>query len=131
MSEYLTVQEAAKELRVTTRSVYAWLRDGKLRGERAGNRWRITWDDLARFTRTDRGEPVRTILHPCPVCGAATRMQELCWYFGGPGADSFTVKLVCDSEEAHPSQVAITEEQYERARRGDWAFLWGDLRREV
>ena len=39
---YLTVKEAARELRVTTRSVYQWLRDGKLRGERAGNLWRIS-----------------------------------------------------------------------------------------
>ncbi len=42
----LTVHEAAEYLRVCQRSVYRWLRTGRLRGYRAGGRWRIPREAL-------------------------------------------------------------------------------------
>lgn len=40
-------------LKVTRRSVYAWLRSGKLRGLRAGQFWRIRDEDLNAFLGLD------------------------------------------------------------------------------
>lgn len=39
--QYLTPQEVADRLRVTRRTVYAWLTSGKLRGQQIGKGWRI------------------------------------------------------------------------------------------
>jgi excisionase family DNA binding protein len=41
MPKYYTPEEVAQELRVTRRTVYEWLTSGRLRGMRAGNRWRV------------------------------------------------------------------------------------------
>lgn len=46
-----TPEEAAQKLKVTRRSIYAWLRSGRLRGLRAGDQWRIAEDDLMAFLR--------------------------------------------------------------------------------
>jgi excisionase family DNA binding protein len=44
-----TPEELAEKLKVTRRSVYAWLLNGRLRGLRAGDTWRITEQDLMAF----------------------------------------------------------------------------------
>jgi len=48
-TELLTPEEVAKRLRVTRRTVYTWLKLGRLRGLRAGKAWRIAPADLAAF----------------------------------------------------------------------------------
>jgi excisionase family DNA binding protein len=53
MQKYYTPEEVAEELRVTRRSVYEWLKTGRLRGLRAGNRWRIRTEDLTAFTQPE------------------------------------------------------------------------------
>jgi excisionase family DNA binding protein len=45
----LTPEEVAARLRVTRRTVYAWLKIGRLRGLRAGKGWRIRPQDLEAF----------------------------------------------------------------------------------
>lgn len=53
----LTVTEVAERLRVSTRTVLNWLRDGRLTGRRFGGTklgWRIKQSDLERFI--DEGE---------------------------------------------------------------------------
>lgn len=45
----LTPREVAARLRVTLRTVYAWLKIGRLRGVRAGKMWRIRPADLEAF----------------------------------------------------------------------------------
>ena len=45
----LTPEEVATRLRVTRRTVYAWLKIGRLRGLRAGKGWRIRPADLEAF----------------------------------------------------------------------------------
>jgi excisionase family DNA binding protein len=45
----LTPEEVATRLRVTRRTVYAWLKSGRLRGLRAGKGWRIRPADLEAF----------------------------------------------------------------------------------
>jgi excisionase family DNA binding protein len=54
MEKLYTPDEVADALRVTRRSVYEWLKTGRLRGLRAGNRWRIREEDVHAFTRADR-----------------------------------------------------------------------------
>jgi len=44
--EFLTPEEAATLLRVTRRTVYAWLKTGKLPALHIGSTWRIRLSDL-------------------------------------------------------------------------------------
>jgi excisionase family DNA binding protein len=50
---YRTPEEVADELQVTRRTVYEWLRSGRLRGVRAGRGWRIGPEEIARFLQAD------------------------------------------------------------------------------
>jgi excisionase family DNA binding protein len=48
----LTVEETAQQLSLSTETIRRWLRDGRLRGVRLGERragWRIAERDLAAF----------------------------------------------------------------------------------
>jgi excisionase family DNA binding protein len=48
--ELLTVNEVADELRVDRRTVYRYLRQGQLRGQKLGGRtWRISRSDLTTY----------------------------------------------------------------------------------
>lgn len=44
-----SVEEAAAYLHVTTRSILAYLKDGRLRGVKAGGKWQISADNLRRY----------------------------------------------------------------------------------
>jgi excisionase family DNA binding protein len=57
MPTYYTPEEVAGELRVTRRTVYEWLRTGRLPGLRAGRWWRIRPEDVAAFLRETNGRP--------------------------------------------------------------------------
>jgi excisionase family DNA binding protein len=46
---YLSAEEVARRLRVSRRTVYQWLRLGRLRGLRTGKAWRIRQEDLEAF----------------------------------------------------------------------------------
>jgi excisionase family DNA binding protein len=48
---YYTAEEVARTLHVTRRTVYEWLRSGRLRGVRAGRGWRIRSEDLDAFLK--------------------------------------------------------------------------------
>lgn len=50
---YRTAEEIAEELHVTRRTVYEWLRSGRLRGARAGRGWRIRPEDVETFLQAD------------------------------------------------------------------------------
>lgn len=50
---YRTPEEVAGELQVTRRTVYEWLRTGRLRGLRAGRGWRIRPEDVDTFLHRD------------------------------------------------------------------------------
>jgi excisionase family DNA binding protein len=54
MPEFMTITEVAQLLRSTERSVYEWLRTGKLGGVRAGWRWLITREDVDVFLKKSR-----------------------------------------------------------------------------
>ncbi len=48
-SELLTPEEVAKRLKVKKGTIYGWLRDGKLKGTKIGDLWRIDEKDLQEF----------------------------------------------------------------------------------
>ncbi len=49
----LTVTQAAEQLQVSERTVYEWLRDGKLPGRKIGKVWRMSADVINDFLRGD------------------------------------------------------------------------------
>ena len=53
MSRQLTAVEVAKHMQVSTMTVYNWLNQGTLKGQRIGCRWRIAAAELERFARGD------------------------------------------------------------------------------
>ena len=52
--EFLTVTEVAAMLKVTTFTVYSWLNEGKLRGYKAGEGWRIKKEDIETFLKSNQ-----------------------------------------------------------------------------
>lgn len=54
--EVLTPEEAAKELKLATKTVKDWLRSGKLKGVKFGRQWRVLRGDLEAFKRAGRPE---------------------------------------------------------------------------
>jgi excisionase family DNA binding protein len=46
---YLTVEDVAKQLQVSTYTVRRWLKSGKLPAIKLGKEWRISPDDLEAF----------------------------------------------------------------------------------
>jgi excisionase family DNA binding protein len=56
MLKYYTPREVAQELRVTERTIYEWLTTGRLRGMRAGTRWRIRPEDVQAFLEGTKGD---------------------------------------------------------------------------
>lgn len=55
---YLTIPEASEYLSVSQRTLYRWLRDGKLRCFRVGNITRIAVPDLETFVQQNTGTGV-------------------------------------------------------------------------
>jgi excisionase family DNA binding protein len=70
MQRLYTPEEVAEQLRVTRRSVYEWLKSGRLRGLRAGTRWRIRPEDVESFLHGNR-----TIPGPEPAEERAARVR--------------------------------------------------------
>jgi len=53
-TKILTVPQAAEQLQVSERTVYEWLRDGKLPGRKIGKVWRLSAEAIVDFLRGDR-----------------------------------------------------------------------------
>jgi excisionase family DNA binding protein len=51
LGKILTVPQAAARLQVSERTVYEWLRDGKLPGRKIGKVWRMSADAIDDFLR--------------------------------------------------------------------------------
>jgi len=52
----LTPKEVAEKLRVSEQTVLRWLRNGKLKGVKAGRLWRIREEDLQEFIKEGNNE---------------------------------------------------------------------------
>ncbi len=50
MKNYWTVEELAKELQVTTRTISNYLKSGELTGTKIGGQWRFTLEDIRKLT---------------------------------------------------------------------------------
>ena len=65
----LTPAQVGERLQLTERTVYQWLRDGRLVGHKLGRLWRIRPEDLEEFldrTRVRAGEAALRTLGPRP-----------------------------------------------------------------
>ena len=51
LGKILTVPQAAARLQVSERTIYEWLRDGKLPGRKIGKVWRMSADAIDDFLR--------------------------------------------------------------------------------
>ena len=58
--ELLTLKEAAKILKVSTRTLFTWLRRGDLAGHKAGRGWRIRRSAIERFLDERPGRKAET-----------------------------------------------------------------------
>lgn len=54
----LTPKEVAEKLRLSEQTVLRWLRNGKLKGVKAGRLWRIREEDLQEFIKEGNNEGV-------------------------------------------------------------------------
>lgn len=50
--EVYTLDEVQALLQVTRRTLYNWIRSGKLKSFKAGREWRVTKESLSEFTQT-------------------------------------------------------------------------------
>lgn len=71
VSVYLTPDEVAERCRVTRRTVYDWLREGKLRGRRAGRKWLVSDEDIDRFLDPGAGPVAAELAAPVVDSSAA------------------------------------------------------------
>lgn len=51
MDNYYTPQEVADKLKVNIRTIYRWIREGKLKAVKIGDLWRISESELERFIK--------------------------------------------------------------------------------
>ncbi len=56
MEQLYTPEEIASILKTTRKTVYIWLRSGKLKARKAGKMWRIPQSALDEFLRTPEDE---------------------------------------------------------------------------
>ncbi len=49
--EVYTLEELTEILQVTKRTIYNWIKDGKLKAFKVGKCWRVTREALAEFTQ--------------------------------------------------------------------------------
>jgi excisionase family DNA binding protein len=60
MEEFLTVEQVARRLQATERTVREWLRSRRLKGVSAGRQWRIRESDIKAFLREPSDELPQT-----------------------------------------------------------------------
>lgn len=55
---FLTVEEAAKRIRVHPQTIYVWLQDGKFPGTKINGVWRICKSDIDAFFEKEKGSTI-------------------------------------------------------------------------
>ena len=51
MEQYYTPQEIAQKLKINVRTIYKWIREGKLNAIKIGDLWRISEGELNRLLK--------------------------------------------------------------------------------
>jgi excisionase family DNA binding protein len=54
--EYYSAQEIAEKYNLKSRTVLSWIRQGKLKGVKLGDLWRVHKDDLGEFIKDSNKE---------------------------------------------------------------------------
>ena len=54
VKEMLTIKEAAEILDISTRSINRYIKDGKLKAFKVGNKWRFEKEEIERFIRGEQ-----------------------------------------------------------------------------
>lgn len=54
---YLTAEQIATRLQITTRTIYRWLDSGTLKGVKLGKVWRVNADDFENFLKQRENTP--------------------------------------------------------------------------
>lgn len=49
MEEYFSPQEVAQKLKLNVRTVYKWIREGRLKAVKVGDLWRIAESEIKRL----------------------------------------------------------------------------------
>lgn len=62
MGKIFTIQQVSKKLQVSEKSVYRYIKSGRLKAKKIGQ-WRIDGKDLHKFINNNTGQIV------CPHCG--------------------------------------------------------------
>lgn len=78
MPEYMTISEVAELLRSSERTVYEWLRVGRIQAYRAGGRWLVTHDQVQHFLENDNrvgGGRFRSVARPAAEVAPASVSQ--------------------------------------------------------
>jgi excisionase family DNA binding protein len=55
MDDLLTIKEVAQRLKMNERTIKNWLRSGRLKGLKAGRKWRVRASDLESFLERSAG----------------------------------------------------------------------------
>lgn len=86
MKALLTPEEVANRLRLTPRTIYAWLRQGRLRGKKLGRVWRIRPEDVdacagvpTGVPKTDEGEGVDMLALFDEICEIMADVPDEEW----------------------------------------------------
>lgn len=58
--ELYTPEEAAARLKLARRTVYRWIRQGKIKGVKLGNHWRVTEEEMNRLLTQGTGSQNHT-----------------------------------------------------------------------
>jgi excisionase family DNA binding protein len=53
MENYYTPQEIAERLKIDIRTLYRWIREGRLKAVKIGHFWRVAESELKRFLQSE------------------------------------------------------------------------------
>lgn len=77
MDKFLTPEEAADRLAVSPKSIREWLRNGKIKGVKAGKLWRISPQALDEFLNESRAQYiVERVSEEKQETGSAQSLRE-------------------------------------------------------
>jgi excisionase family DNA binding protein len=89
----LTPEQVAQRLQVTPRTIYDWLRHGRLRGIKLGRLWRVNVEDLGSFLEAEAAVARSANPRPPRKNEAALRLLEE-WMADESGYDEQTWPVV-------------------------------------
>ncbi len=102
-----TPDEVAANLRVDIRTVYKWLREGRLNAGMAGGRWRITEQNVADFLAVPRRKPRAVAGSDGVEVGPGSAIPSTPASVSGPDADKSSVPPQATFLSLRPGSSAL------------------------